>query len=310
MAIIKACNISNSVRNTGKECDTAMVATAMLIAIQQNVKFTDTDMLDPVAWLRGLIHQRKAFPLFGNAAPIRTINNNAESDVTVTLDDGTVVFLRYGVYNRTFETTNGGLCFAKSLQSFNSSGYSMLEIDISGQMQARKNSDGTYSGFRTSFMFSPAPILADLKSTPYKNRFQVSYTPSEVVSNGIIFTGADALLSETGLLDVTIKSAAAATVTKLKISVATECAGTDLIALIGSQLANVSNFVVTNKATGAVVPITSVAIVAGVIELTGSFTSGVTYHVVGSIPTVWKTNLVEGYDASPTGEAGVDILVP
>jgi hypothetical protein len=110
MAIIKACKISNRPKNTGKQCDIAMVATAMIIAVQSGLKFDDADLADPIAWLTTLIHEKKAFPMFGQKAPIREIANDTEGDQIVTLDDGLKVFLRYGLYNRTFGTTSGGLC--------------------------------------------------------------------------------------------------------------------------------------------------------------------------------------------------------
>jgi len=309
-AIIKACSVTNSVKNTGKECDTSMSATAMLIAIDPGVTFTDTDLLDPVTWLDNLIHLRKAFPLFGQKAPIREINNNAESDVIVTLDDGLQVFMRYGIYNRQFGTTSGGLCYAQALQSFLNSGYYILEIDATGQMLARKNNDGTYSGLITDFMYAPTPVMADFKSTPYKNFFKYSFSPTELVNNGIIFKGAQALLSMTGLIDAKVTKASAGSVTKLKIGVVTECAGADLVAKFGDALGtHVTNFVITNKATGVVVVASAAAIVSGIIELTGTYLSGQTYNVVGATPDVWQAYLVEGYDGSTNGSS-VSILIP
>lgn len=309
-AIVKACSVNTNIKNTGKECDTAMVATAMLIAIHSSVTFTLTDMLDPVTWLTLLIQQRKAFPLFGQQAPINTINNNAESDILVTLDDGTQVFLRYGIYNRLFETISGGFCYAESLQSLNKSGYRLLEIDQQGQMLARKNSDGTFSGFITTFMYAPSPTWADFKTNPYKNRFQISFSPVEIVNNGIIFENAESLLSMMGLIDIKYTLAAAATTTKLKFNVLTECAEGDLVALFPSVIVDLDLYIVTNKATGAVVTPSAAAIVSGHLELTGVFVSGQTYHVIGSTPAVWQTNLLPGYDGSSTGSNGIDIVIP
>lgn len=298
MAIIKACNAKTSVKNTGKECDTSMTATAMLIAIHPSVKFDDDDLEDPVTWLQGLIQERLAFPLFGSKAPIRTITNEAESDVVLTLDDGSRIFLRYGIYNRTFETTSGGFCYAKALQSFNKSGYSLLEIDQQGQLLARKNSDGTYSGFITEFLFAPSPVLADFTTTPYKNRFSVAYSPVEIVNNGIIFEGAAPLLSMGGLIDVELKQVLPATTTILKLSVKTECAEADLLTMFPAETPLLANFIVTNKATGAVVTPSAAAIVAGNLHLTGTYVSGQTYNVTGSAPDIWFDNGIEGYDAS------------
>jgi hypothetical protein len=307
MAIIKACKISNRPKNTGKQCDIAMVATAMIIAVQSGLKFDDADLADPIAWLTTLIHEKKAFPMFGQKAPIREIANDTEGDQIVTLDDGLKVFLRYGLYNRTFGTTSGGLCYAEALQSFLGSGFDVIEIDQQGQMLARKNSDGTYSPLITDFMYSPSPVLADFKSTPYKNRFQYSYSPVELVNNGIIFKGAEALLSMQGLVDAKITEKAAATAADVTIGVETTCSDEDLVDTIGVDLADPTNFTITNVATGANVPISAAAIVGGNIVLSAVLVSGQTYRVVGTSPEVWLANNVEGYDGS---EHYVDILVP
>lgn len=309
MAIVKACTITNNVKNTGKECDTAMVATAMLIAMQRGLTFTDTDLLDPDAWLTTLIHQKKAFPLFGQYAPIREITNNKEQDAIVTLDDGLQVFLRYGLYNRMFATTSGGLCYAESLQSLLNSGYDIIEIDQQGQMLARKNTDGTYSPLITDFMYSPSPTLADFKNTPYKNHFQYSFSPVELVNNGIIFKGATSLLSKQGLIDAKItEGTQAETTTKIYIGVESVCAGDDLVAKFGGSLGTfVNNFVVKNASTLAVITPSAAAIVSGEIELTGVFATGQTFRIWGAAPTQWLANVVEGYDAS---ENYVDISIP
>lgn len=310
MAIKKACVVKNSVNNTGKECDTSMVATAMLIALKRGTKISSTDLLDPVAWLSNLIHQRKAFPLFGQQAPIREMSNDAEGDILVTLDDGLKVFLRYGVYNRTFATTSGGLCYAHALQSLNKSGFDVVEIDQTGQMLLRKNTDGTYGGLITDFMYAPSPIIADLKNTPYKNRFQYSYSPIELVNNGAIFNGAEQLLSMMGLIDVLVGvGTQVQSVTNIFVTVKTECAEDDLIANLPTQIVNLTNFIVTNKIGGAVVAISAAAIQNGELKLTGTFTSGQTYLVTGSVPTVWRTNLIEGYDAN-TKLVSANIVIP
>lgn len=308
MAIIKACSTNSSVGNTGKECNTAMGATAMLIAIDPSTTFTDTDLLDPSTWLLSVIHQRKAFPIFGLKAPINMIsNNNAGNDIIVTLDDGTDVFLRYAIYNRMFETTAGGLCYAKSLQTFNHKGYYIIEIDQEGKLLFSKNADGTNRGLITTFMYSPSPILADFKSTPYKNRFQISYSPVEMVNNGTIYEGGSALLSIMGLIDTKLSSGGTQSVTDLLISIKTDCAGTDLIALFGTKFAAVNNFIITDKVTGAVVTSSGVTIVSGKIQLAGTFVSARTYHVVGASPAIWQSALIEGYDGS---SLGVDLLIP
>lgn len=309
-AIIKACNISNSPNNTGLQCNAAMVATAMLIAMRSDITFTDADLADPVTWLTNLIHNKTAFPMFGTKAPIREIKNEKEADVMVTLDDGLKVFLRYGIYNRSYATTSGGLMYAKALQSFLNSGYNILEIDQQGQLLAAQVSDGVYAALTTGFMYSPSPDMADFKTTPYKNWFAYSYSPVDLVQNGIIFTGAGSLLSLNGLIDSKITKAAAATTTKLKIGVVTTGAGVDLVAkfpLLGTIPAN---FYVEDVAVpGTPVAISAAGVVSGHIELTGTFVSAHTYRVWGATPAVWLANTppISGFDAS---QNFVDILIP
>lgn len=298
MALRKACQVGSSVKNTGKECDISMGPTAMIICVPPALKFTENDLSDPVAFITGLIHaaaSQRVYPLFGSKAPIRSINNGAESDVTVTMDDGTTIFVRYGVYNRVYETTSGGLCYAQALTSFNQEGYSFLEVDKTGRLLARKNADGTFSGLLSSFMYAPSPILGDFRSV-YRNRFQLSFDPTEMVNNGYIFEGGQALLSLTGLIDTILKKGAAATTTQLFVKVLTECAETNLASLFPNELPLVANFKVTNKVTGAVVPITAATIVGDDVRLTGTFVAGQTYRVTGTAPSVWLANGIEGYD--------------
>lgn len=311
-ATIKACLVGGSIKNTGKECDAALEATAMLWAVPKDTVLDTTDLADLGAWATPLIHASKAtriYPFFGNVAPINTIDNANEGDVMVTLDDGTKVFLRYGVYNRTFETLSGGLCYAKALAGLNKSGYRIIEIDQTGQMLLHDNGDDTYGGIISSFMYAPSPKLADLKNTPYMNRFMYSMTPTEFVNFGEIFSGANELLDMMGLIDSTVFKAAAATTTKLKIGVKTNCADDDLVAKFGAALGtHVTNFTVQDVATlGTFIVPVSAAIVTGWIELTGTWTTGHTYRVTGATPAAWLANSVEGYDAE---DSYIDIIIP
>lgn len=310
MSIIKACNTVNRPKNTGKQCDSAMVATSMLIAMVRGTKFDEDDLDDPVPWLQNLIQQKIAFPLFGLTAPIRTITNDTEGDQIVTLDDGLKVFLRYGLYNRTYETTSGGLCYAEALQSFLNSGFDIIEVDQQGQMLARKNSDGTFSPLITDFMYSPAPILADFKSTPYKNRFAYSFSPIELVNNGIIFTGAQALLSMVGLLDTVFGEAAGSTTTSLKVTLETECANEDLVTKLAALLDHPNMYLVVDLAAPTVpLTISAVTRTGTHLNMAGTFVTAHTIRVTGTEPSVWaaETPPVEGYDGTTSF---VDILIP
>lgn len=331
MAIIKACLIGNSLKNTGKECDASMVATAMLIAVPPTIEITDDDLADPIAWITPLLHaskQNRVYPFFGNKAPINTINNNAESDILVTLDDGTQVFLRYGIYNRLYETIAGGICYAKALQGLNKSGFDIIEIDQQGQMLLHKNENGTFKGLSTTFMYSPSPIMADFKNTPYKNRFQYSFSPVEFVQNGEVFTGAGALLALMGLIDAEITEAAASSVTTPAVSatrtVTVTAVGADgdtinvkqgTLSLSGLVTKTAAETTVTlladkvriainaNTATTGYTAINA----AGVITITAPLAAGATLNGVNTAPTVTGT-LTAGSTAFGAGVTSVAVL--
>lgn len=299
-ALIKACKSTLTVKNTGIECNDSMGPTAMLFAVPPGLSWPKSALADFHAYLSTQIHGAKGsriYPLFGPAAPIRRIVNSKESDVLFTAEDGTQIFIRYGVLNRAFGTTEGGLCYAQALASFTKAGFSFLEVDNAGQILMRKNSDGTYSGLKTTFMFAPSIDLADFKNPAFSN-FQVSVKPEEYINHGQIFSGDSTITDLVGLLDTDVKqNAAANSTTKLKIDVVTECGETDLVALLGSALALVANFAVFDNATpGTPVVPSAAAVVGGHIELTGTYVTGHTYTVALVASPTLLTNGLDGYE--------------
>lgn len=311
-ALVKACNVSQSIKNTGFECSAAMGPVAMIIAVPKGLKWTTSDMDDFPAYIQTQMHasaSARVYPLFGSNAPIRTINVNDADDVTQTFDDGLEVFIRSGYANRILETNEGGLCYAKALRSFLNAGYAFIEIDKEGQVCFKKNADGTFSGF-PAYIGGSTPKAANF-TEKYMNRFRLSYDPTNYINSGEIYAGAEAILDYMGLIDVELFSAAAATTTTLKIGVKTECAETDLVALLDDDLALVANFVVTE---GGVVITPSAAVIetaSGVtyVKLTiAAQTSADVIRVALAAPSVLKTNGVEGYEMAEDGY--VDITIP
>lgn len=307
--IQKACNTSVSVKNTGKTCDSAMLATAMLLMVHPSVEWDLEELEDPEAWASNLIHQRKLFPLFGNEAPINAITNSNETDVIATLDDGQQVFIRFGIYNKMFETIKGGLCYAKSLLSFLGSGFKVIEIDQIGQMMFAKKSNGKYSGLTTSFISPASPAMADFRN-PYKNRFNVSYTPTELVNNGVVMTGGEAFLGMTGLIDVYLTEEAVATVAGVTIGVKTECGDTDIVTDFPTEFALAGNFTIEHATTHAPITITGRVVTGDSIALAATLVSGQSYIVRATAPTAWKTNGITGYDGSAGFDGSITIAVP
>lgn len=307
-ALIKACNSALTIKNSGSECNDSMGPSAMLIAIPPGDTWTLEDEEDFYTYANTMIHAAlgtRWYPLFGPGIPIRKITLSKEADVAPVQDDGTPIFVRYGMITRVFGTTEGGLCYAQVLQSLNKAGYSFIEIDKSYQLLRRANEDGSCGGLKTTFMYSPSPDIADLK-TPGYTYFQLTFDPVEYVSNGEILAGDASLLDLVGLLDAEVTDATGSSTTKLKIGVSTLCADTDLVAELGTALAAVGNFVVTLKSTGVVQTISAAAILGGHIELTGTFISGDIYTVAGAAASVLFAADIEGVDINQS----VDITIP
>ena len=306
MSLNNPCNVSLNPQNTGVECQSAMSATAMLIMVPRSASFTQADITtagsftDLVTINSHLPAAQRWFPIFGFAAPINSITESNESDITETMDDGSQIFVRYGKYNRTFHTTSGGLCLAAHLMAF-PRGYSFIEVDTEGKVLVYEPTSGTYKGVPTNMVKGLSPDTAKFK-TAFKNKFMLSFDPVAYVIKGKIFSSSsdEDILGTTGLLDTAVTTGTATqTATTLFVGVETVCAETDLVALytgVGAgTIGQVTNFVITRVSTGAVVVPTAVAVISGEVRLTGTFPAG-TYSVALAAPSVLLANGLPGYE--------------
>lgn len=308
-ALVKPCSTSRKQKNTGWECGAAMEATAGIFMMPLSDTWTATDELDFDAFVLARIHAAPAtrwYPIFGKYAPVNGITDSKENDVIETMDDGSMKFVRNGMYGRTFMTTEGGLCLAKAMSTFHRQRWAFVEVDKDEKVIRQVNADGTRCGIPTNLAYGPTPELANLK-TAFKNAFLLNFDPANYIEKGEIMVSEGNLTSFFGLIDAKITLAAAATTTKLKFGVETICKGTDLVAKYGATLAVIGNFIVTNKATSAVVTPSAAAIVSGHIELTGVFASASTFNVVLAAPAVLLAADIAGYEQ---GDEGLDILIP
>lgn len=300
-ALKQACTTSGNIKNTGVDCSTAMAATAMLIFMPKGTKWQLADELDFDAFLMVKLYAAlglRWYPIFGNQAPIREINNEKEGNVFKTFDDGSKRKIRDGIFTFTLTTDEGGLCLANSLYSLAGSGMDFIEVDVTGKVGRIKNADGSLSGYPTQFIDASLPTKADLKSDVFSVSLTVSVYRKSYIGMAAIMSTTSDIASYAGLLDVMITDATLSSPTKIKIGVSSLCGGSDLVVLYGSQLVTgTSMFTIANKLTGAAVPYTSAAIVGGHIELTGTFTSATSYIVSGATAAVWFAALITGQEA-------------
>jgi hypothetical protein len=296
-AVVRACKSSSSFKNTGTSSNLFPKATAMIFVVSPKLKFTLADLNNPDIYtvFNEWIHEEgddKIYPLFGNQIPISGIANTKGTDNTVTLDDGTVVFVSYTQYNKLFSTIDGGLCFAKILQSFNTTGMCVIEVDIEGTVVCKANSDGTYSGLKAT-LFAPAIDMADIKN-PAKSYFQLGYMPDYFVRNAAMIENGMPLLDLIGLSDLTVKDGGGSTLTALHVKIIDDCCGDDVTAEYQADLIKSPTNMLVKKPDGTSVAITGLSYTVGNLVLTGTFVAATTYQVSGNKPSVLFTGGVEG----------------
>jgi len=300
-AIVRACTSSTSFKNSGTASNLFPQATAMIFVVSPKLKFTLADLNNPdiISVFTEWIHadgDDRIYPLFGNQIPISGIANTKGTDNTVTLDNGTVMFVSYSQYVKLFSTTDGGLCFAKVLKSFNNAPMAVIEVDIAGNIVCKANSDGTYSGLKCT-LFAPAIDMADLKN-PAKSYFQLGYMPDYFVDNAVMLQDGKPLLDLIGLFDLTIKDAGKSSITQLSIYLSDDCCGDNVTADYQDAITNAASVFKVTSPTGADVPVTDVAFDASddSFLLDGTFTAGTTYTVSALPSDVMFAVNIEGIE--------------
>lgn len=310
-ALVQACDVAQSVDNTGIECDSSFGLLAMVLAAPTAFRFDEADAADIETAVDAAISADRGariFPMFGNAAPLGSVVNNNEADVTETLPNGQVVYIRPGFINFDVFTLKGGLCYYEHLKSFIGAGYGAFLIDVDGKMLAKKyiatNGDISYGPLNVTLTARSPSFTTD--TTVYKNNFTVAVNPSDL-TGATILSGAANLLGVTGLIDVDLSQTAAASTTIIKVGAHTACAHTNMYGLYAAGLSDVDAWVVTDEA-GATVTLSSVtqdATNSGW-NLNGTFVSGDDYTVDLATPANLRTNTtVEGYES--TGSITVTI---
>lgn len=306
MAMINPCNLALTTVNTGSECDVAMKYTRQLWAMPATNSWTNTDLLNFTAYLDTLRHASgttRAYPIFGNNVPVKSIIDSNEADVLETFEDGSKALVRRGMFSRLFMTDKGGLLLAQKLYQINPA-LAFIEVDADNKTAMMTNSDGTYSPFPVNLIYAPLPELANLK-TAYHNKLLIDFSGDYYIRRGKILAsdGTEDILSLKGLINaqVTIGTTAQST-THIFIGASTIDGAVDLVALYtgtgAGKIGQISNFIVTKVSDGSVVTPSAVAITNGQVDLTGTYVSGQSYYVAFAAPSVLKTNGIKGYEGT------------
>lgn len=308
MALIEACQSSTSIKNPGGSCDKMLGPSKGLLAGPTDLVIP-SGTTDIVSYIKQKIHAApgsRVYVIANFIYPLFSMVPTPANPVEETSDyTGEIIYIRSGTENRVYKTTKGGLCLAKAWATFRNSGLGFMDIDGAGLFAAYKNSDGSY-GFITSLNMGGAGFDTASGTTVFKNNFRLSYDPDQYI-NSTVFDGGYGLLSLKNLEDVDVSAGSQTpTTTNIFVKIATECGGKDVIALVGSGIAQVTNFIVKNASTSAVVTPSAAAIVGGEVRLTGTYVSGQSYTVELAPTTTLYTNNVFYYE----GQAKATIAIP
>jgi hypothetical protein len=307
MSFENPCLLDENVVNTGTECNDAMGPTALILLGDTSIEFTPEQVAgDMLGTLETAIHaagKAKVYPLFGNNAPIRDIQNTGGDNVLEEMPDGSSAFVRSGKYTRLFLTKEGGDCFAKILYAMNGASLGFIEVDANNKVKMRKLANGNYGFIPVNMIDAPLPSLASF-SEVFKNAFRMNFDPKYYIKEAVTFVSTEDLTGLQGLVNAGIfVGTAASSTTKVYVKVKSLCANTDLVAEFPTQIADTDNFVV--KQGGSVIAISAAAVVGGELELTGTFAAG-TVTVSGAAASVLNTNGITGFDIVQS----VDVTIP
>jgi Fe-S cluster assembly iron-binding protein IscA len=309
MAFDNPCQLDENIVNTGTECNEAMGPTALILLGDTNIEYTpeqvEGSMLDVLETAIHAAGKARVYPLFGNNAPIRDIQNTNGDNVLEEMPDGSTAFVRSGKFTRLFLTKEGGDCLGKILYQMNGSTLGFIEVDANNKVKMRKLANGNYSFIPVNMIDAPLPSLASFTEV-YKNAFRMNFDPKYYVKEAVTFVSSEDLTGLSGLVNAEIvEGTQAAATTYVFVKVQSVCANTDLVAEFPTEIVEIDNFVVKDGTT--VITPSAVAIVGGEVKITFTAqTSGDVITVTGANAATLKANGIEGFDIV----SGVSITLP
>ena len=261
MSVLNITNCADDNKNTGfGTCTLDFGAIVGAFIMSRDLEFTEAQLAD----LRDTLDEastddkpNRIYPIHGFEA----ITDNTEDPTFQTMASGRAVFIKEGNYNWIFQFIDGGLCLSNKMRSFNNGNWAALFYDQKGNLFGYKTQNGVGADvikgvpLDTIYTF---PWKANDFSNVTMYRTQFSFKPS-YVNEQIGFVQADFNLSEVkGVKDVGLTVTAPLTAGVVGVNANVSCGGDDLHATYSTELAVVGAWVAKNKATGALITVTSV----------------------------------------------------
>jgi hypothetical protein len=316
MAGLNALDCGSDVRNTGiGGCSLNFEATKGDFLVPKGRVYTQAELATPAS-LRAALEAdilapkgTRIFPLHGFEA----ITDNTEDPTFQTMASGRQVPIREGNYNWIFQYYDGGLCLSNKLRSFkNNTGYAVLFYDAENKLfgTTKTASDGKpgMAGIPLEVLY-PFPWKPnDFANAPIY-RIQFSFKPN-YINEDIAYVDAGFNLDElNGLQNINLTVVGTPAGGVFQVQALTGCDKSNLYDLYSTQLASAALWTLANAATGAAIPITSVAANATLKAFTVTAdTADPAYTAVGatgkvSIGTVGPAALdaadIAGYESIP-----------
>lgn len=273
--------------NTGiGDCSLEISKIVGFFLVNKDFALSVADLADNAALQSALIAASQADSRSERIFPVHNlvdIADNTADPTEQTFGYGPSVIVQDGPYNWTFPFLRGGICLLKSLQTFNGSDIRVIFYD----------SNGTLFGWRVGDTLKGVP-LTQFYANPWRpntgaatmvTNVRMSFDPIYLNQQlGFVKVTDFALSSIEGLQNIAIRQSGVQAKPVYKVKLFAGCAGVDLYEQYSTELADPALWVATNKATGAVITITSVAVDANIKGFTVTLSAVDTdYPAVGSI---------------------------
>lgn len=201
------------------------------------------------------IPSKRVYPL----PPFEAVTDSSEDVTTQTLGYGTPVTIREGKNVWIFQYLVGGVCLNNQLRTFNKAGYRVIFIDDDNTGLATKNKtgDGAVGITLADYYAYPWKLNDGSNTTAYRLKFV--FDPKYINDWVAFFNPSDFNLIElTGLQQVYL-SKISRVLGVIKVTASVGCGGDNMHDLYASELADETLWTAVNAATGASIPITTVA---------------------------------------------------
>jgi len=251
--------------NTGfGECFTDFGMPKFIFFVPRGFKGDLTSIATIKADLEALLLEdvpsQRGYPVNG----IVNVTSNSEDVVVQTFNTGAIAKVRDGNYDMTFQWIQGGFCLLYGLLKGNGKNQPFFIGTDNGFLIGTDTGDGLLSPIKPNFVNANKFTWSDgTNVSAYTLR--LNFEPAQVNQNvNFVDFSSDGGLSYfeglQGLQNVNLAQAAARALGVLKVKASTSCGSVDMYDLYSADLAVVGAWVATNRLTGNVITITSVAV--------------------------------------------------